>query len=125
MKNLKFDNALMLRTPAISYKSYSLSKRDQLMTDPFFRGALFLANPILYHLLAAKSFNWESFTEKEKLSISKYYNRMSFRPTPFGAFAGFSTVEWGNGAQIKLAASREGGLHLRFDHEAILKFLQV
>ncbi len=114
MDQYQFSGSLMLRTPFFSYQSYALSKVSSVLEDVQFKTALYLANPGLYQLLAAKQFNWSILTAKEKLTISRYYNRICFRPTPFGTFASFSLVKWGSSQQIKLD---EGQIHLQLDQE--------
>lgn len=123
MNNYQFHEALMLRTPSFSYIDFNLSEIDKVVHDPFFKGALYLANPTLHRLLTVKSFQWDLFTAKEKLSIAKYYNRMAFRPTPFGVFSAFGKVNWGNEKQIRLANFNNNRLHLLFDQDVNQKLL--
>jgi hypothetical protein len=66
-----------------------------MLDDLFFRAALYLASPVLYESLARSAFCAGKLTESEKLSVSKYFNRFCFRPTPFGLFASVSLAQWG------------------------------
>ncbi len=118
MDQYKFFDSLMLRTPFLSYEDYMPSNASSILEDVAFKNALYLANPILYQLLAAKEFNWQLLTAKERLTISRYYNRICFRPTPFGAFSSFSLMKLGRGEQIKLD---DGQLHLQLDQEIALQ----
>jgi thiopeptide-type bacteriocin biosynthesis protein len=121
MDEYEFLDDLMLRTPSISYKEYYLETIHQVICDESFKGALFLANPSLYRLIAAKDFNWEVLNPKEKLTISRYYNRMCFRPTPFGTFAAFYAVKWGKNGASSITVGTGNRLHLLLDQEIALR----
>lgn len=118
MDQYQFLGSLMLRTPFYSYQNYSLNNVSSVLQDVHFKNALYLANPVLYQLLAAKQFNWPLLNAKERLTISRYYNRICFRPTPFGSFSSFSVVPWAHGEQIKLD---EGEVHLQLDQGIALQ----
>jgi thiopeptide-type bacteriocin biosynthesis protein len=124
MDTIRFFTGLVLRSPHYSYMDYDAEKSGQIMADPDFRQALYFASPSFYRVLAAKGFDPAELTQKERLSISKYYNRMCFRPTPFGNFSAFTLTNWGNDKQIMLTDDRN--IHLQPDQEVAVmagKFL--
>lgn len=119
MKNYKFLNDLLLRSPFYSYKQFAADKIEEIINDDYFLTALYLASPQLYTLLATKRFDFKSLTSKERLSIKKYYNRMCFRPTPFGSFSSFTLASWGPDELIWLN-EENAKLHLNIDQEIVL-----
>lgn len=121
MEQYVFLNDLILRTPLLSYRDYDLNALPDVINDESFRAALFLANLTLYRLLEAKRFNWSELSAKERLTVSRYYNRMCFRPTPFGAFAAFYTAEWGNDETLLVTSGNRNRLHLWLDQEISVK----
>ncbi|OCX50803.1 hypothetical protein BEL04_18915 [Mucilaginibacter sp. PPCGB 2223] len=88
---------LILRCPLLSYRQYSYDNLDSLLQTEWFKQTIYLASPDFYHRLEIAGFEVSSLTSKERLTLCKYYNRMSFRPTPFGAFSSFGTVKYGEG----------------------------
>jgi thiopeptide-type bacteriocin biosynthesis protein len=119
MKNYKFLNNLILRSPFYSYEQFSVDKDDKIIIDAHFRTALYLASPQLYNLLVAKQFDFKALTPKEQFSIKRYYNRMCFRPTPFGSFSSFTLASWGPDELIRLD-EQNAKLHLNIDQEIVL-----
>jgi hypothetical protein len=105
---------LVLRTPYYSFAGYATKNIENINFDPAFKRALYLASSPFYNLLAAKGFDIVAMSDKEKLSLLKYYNRMSYRPTPFGNFAALTATIWGYDEQIRLTDSK---LHIQPDHE--------
>lgn len=88
-----------LRTPVLSFSSYNkiISSKDinfkKIISNSTFKEAVFLASPELYDQVI----KWEKGklkpekeVEKLKISVLKYYTRMSTRCTPFGLFAACS-----------------------------------
>jgi thiopeptide-type bacteriocin biosynthesis protein len=125
MKNYQFLSQLLLRSPFYNYHEYSPAKADEILNDPYFQTALYLASPLFYQQLASKHFDFNSLSAKEKLSILKYYNRMSFRSTPFGSFSSFTMAEWGQDELIRLDADKNGKLHLNIDQEIVLPLAEA
>jgi thiopeptide-type bacteriocin biosynthesis protein len=125
MDQYDFLDGLMLRTPLISYQDYHLDAVSKIINDVSFKAALFLANPSLYQLIAAKHFDWELLTAKEKLTITRYYNRMCFRPTPFGGFAAFSVAHWGKDKSSPLIIDGGNHLHLWLDQYIAFRLAQA
>jgi len=64
------------------------------MLDPIFQHALKVASVELFRELEKHDFQYDSLNEKLRIATFKYYNRMSYRTTPFGAFASVSTSSW-------------------------------
>src|ERR1700760_2750031 len=94
MANIDFSPYLFMRTPALSYEDYDESALSELLGSPFFKSALFFASENFYTVLAAKNFDYPALDEKARLTLLKYFNRMSYRPTPFGMFSAFSSLNW-------------------------------
>src|ERR1700754_1316775 len=110
---------LFLRTPLLTYAGFKDRAYDALLASGQFRLALFLASPGFYRVLEAKQFRAEALVEKEKLTLWKYHNRMSFRPTPFGLFSAFSVCRWGNAGNLVLAGSGDTRLHVLPDQQLV------
>jgi thiopeptide-type bacteriocin biosynthesis protein len=116
--------ALFLRAPFYSFRDYSLARLPEVLGRPGFRNALRLASPGFYQLLENKEFVWERLGEKERHTLGKYYNRMCFRPTPFGSFASFTLLAWADGEPVQLADAPETRLHLLPDQPERLAALR-
>jgi thiopeptide-type bacteriocin biosynthesis protein len=95
MLNLQFSPYLFLRTPALSYEEYNTPALVDMLKSQFFRAAIFFASESLYVELNRCGFNYHLLDEKVKFSLQKYFNRMCYRPTPFGMFSAFSSLNWG------------------------------
>jgi len=114
MKNYNFLNHLILRSPQYSYNQYSIEKVEKILKNVHFQTAIYLASPQLYNIISSKSLDYKSLSFKEQLSIKRYYNRMSFRPTPFGSFSSFTLASWGLDELIRLD-EQNAKLHLNID----------
>jgi lantibiotic biosynthesis protein len=88
--------------PAKSWKLYTNTDRQALLNDSFFRTALYLASPGLFERLNLADFKYERMSEREQLTIQRYFNRISFRPTPFGLFSSVSLVSWGSKTDVEI-----------------------
>jgi len=117
----RFLPQLFLRAPYYSFAGYDLSRLPEVLQEQAFRNAVFLASPGFYALLEKKEFDFDRLTDKQKHTLYKYYNRMCFRPTPFGSFSSFTLLRWGTGDQVRLAGSDGALLHLLPDHEFLRK----
>lgn len=117
-------NQLVLRSPYYSYQHYLLNAIEHVIQTPSFQTALFLASPDLFTLLESKHFEYHSLSQKERQTILRYYNRMCFRPTPFGSFSSFSVVPWGNGTGITLNDDNPI-LHLNIDQEVVNRLAET
>ncbi len=107
-----FLSELFLRAPYYSFGGYDPDRLEEVLKDHGFRNGLFLASPAFYRVLKEKGFELCRLSEKEKHSAGKYYNRMCFRPTPFGSFASFTLLSWAGGETVKLAGEEGTVLHL-------------
>lgn len=114
----QFFPGLFLRAPYYSFARYDLDRMPEVLRERAFQNALFLASPGFYAQLEAKDFTYDKLLDKEKHTLDKYYNRMCFRPTPFGGFASFTTLEWGSGA-VSLGADEKTRMHLHPDQALI------
>src|SRR5258708_1800404 len=103
---------LFLRAPYYSFAGYDLDRLPEVLGHQAFRNAIFLASPDFYRILTAKDFDFAKMSGKEKHTLYKYYNRMCFRPTPFGSFASFTLLEWGRGDTVRLSVDQDARLHL-------------
>lgn len=120
----RFLPEVFLRAPYYSFSGYDLSRLPEVLQQQAFRNAVFLASAGFYRLLEKKEFDFDSLTEKEKHTLSKYYNRMCFRPTPFGSFSSFTLLRWGSGGQVRLSGGDGSVLHLLPD-QAMLRELKT
>jgi thiopeptide-type bacteriocin biosynthesis protein len=120
----EFFEAVFLRAPIYSFEDYALSRMPQVLPQVTFQNALWLASPDFYQLLAAKDFAWDKLAEKERFSLYKYYNRMSFRPTPFGAFSSFSLIDWNEQNTVRFDGRESLLLHLLPSRQWQLRFEQ-
>jgi lantibiotic biosynthesis protein len=114
----RFHKSIVLRTPR-NNAAFNIEDNffeEELFADTTFLEALFLASPVLYDtLLKVKEgkITNEKDVKKLKLSLAKYYLRMSNRCTPFGLFSGCSTAAWHAGnTNIKIGVHYR---HTRFD----------
>jgi thiopeptide-type bacteriocin biosynthesis protein len=112
---------LFLRAPFYSYMGFDLDRVPEVLADPFFRNALYLASPGFYRALELKDFDVDRLLPKERLSLNKYYNRMCFRPTPFGSFATFSLLQWSTCGQVVLAPDKEVKLRVLPDQQLLVQ----
>ncbi|MBT2560721.1 lantibiotic dehydratase [Pedobacter sp. ISL-68] len=115
----RFLPEVFLRAPYYSFSGYDLSRLPEVLQEQAFRNAVFLASAGFYSLLEKKEFDFDRLTDKEKYTLSKYYNRMCFRATPFGSFSSFTLLHWGSGGQVRLAGADESVLHLLPDQEML------
>jgi thiopeptide-type bacteriocin biosynthesis protein len=122
MTAYKFLPTLLLRTPALSYKSYCSEDLTEFLQTPFFLNAVYLASKTFYAQLKKARFSYELLDAKAISTLSKYANRMCFRPTPFGIFSAFSAVSWGNDDKIVLG---EFKVHFKKSFEETINFAQA
>jgi len=117
LSQYEFLSEVFLRAPFYSYEDYDLSLLPKIIDREDFRNAIYLASPDFYSVLNRKSFDFDQLNDKEKFSLYKYYNRMSFRSTPFGSFASFSDACWGDDPVIELVEANKSNLHLLPDQK--------
>src|SRR5580692_11527283 len=114
-----FDQQLVVRTPVRPLiPEESAIDLTQLLSDPHFLEAIYLASPTLYN----ECVKWRSgllVNEKDvtKLTraVTKYFLRMSSRCTPFGLFSGCGVTEWTD-EQSSVIVDQDGARrHSRLD----------
>jgi lantibiotic biosynthesis protein len=126
-----FLNQLIVRTPSLPFNDdISEDFLIQLLDNPTFTEALYLASPILFK----ESINWKEgkITDPKKLqkipiSIGKYYLRMCSRCTPFGLFAGCGVLNWGEKTNIQLSSEskRKTRLDMHFAGALAQKLTEI
>ncbi|MEN0054281.1 MAG: lantibiotic dehydratase [Mucilaginibacter sp.] len=125
MKNCQFNAAVMVRSPYYSFIDYNINRLPQLLADPLFQRAIYLASPELFSLLEDKEFNADALNDKQRLTILKYINRMYYRPTPFGGFSSFSAATWRAPANVLVLDDlKAASLRLNWDQEIVLKLAE-
>jgi thiopeptide-type bacteriocin biosynthesis protein len=123
MKNLFFADQLLLRMPANSVNAYDDDIQRHL-TNQYFKAAIYIASPLFFACLEQKEFMFADLSDKEKLTLKKYLNRFSFRPTPFGLFAGVSLIRWDNQTNLNVQAIRQEDIVIMPDQTYVLKLSQ-
>ncbi len=120
MPDYIFNPYLFLRTPALSYRDCDYAQLDVIIKKPFFKSAIFFASESLYMELKTADFEYSRLDEKVKVSLQKYFNRMCYRPTPFGMFSAFSSLYWSafNGNE-KCILDNTGQVHVNPDFQFI------
>lgn len=111
-KRLVFLDRVFVRRPFFSSSVYRVENLAGVLNLNVFKNALWLASPEFYRALEKKGFAFELLDKKERLTALKFYNRMSFRATPFGAFAGFALAPWHTGERKKWPVNQDALLHL-------------
>ncbi|MDB5141103.1 MAG: Lantibiotic dehydratase domain protein [Mucilaginibacter sp.] len=98
--NYNFGENLVIRTPMLALNNLSECSFEEILNNPVFREALFIASPeFARNLYYQKTINNENINESV---ITKYYNRMCHRCTPFGLFAGCAVAQWGENTSLDL-----------------------
>ncbi len=118
---------IILRTPLfpvnftdkiLSDEKAFISNLKNIFNTKIVKEAIFLASPELYYELK-KYFENEDTKggKRDKLlfALLKYLLRMSFRPTPFGLFAGFTVGSVGAETDVFLLEREEYKRHTRLD----------
>ncbi len=126
----------VFRTPAIPLKHYYADLKGlekdgfwyDFLRNSYIQEALFLASPDLFSEVN-KFLQHELRNEKEisklKMSVLRYYTRMSSRCTPFGLFAGFSLGKLNSGTEIVLSISENNKRYTRLDMNYLCNLAQV
>lgn len=114
----------VIRIPVYSFDKMVKMKSkalDHFRDNPFFRKAILLASPDLYHqAIASAKEQWnEARIDKLNLSLSKYLTRMGSRCTPFGLFAGFCHGEFSDISQIIFHPTNKLQPHSRLDMQLL------
>jgi thiopeptide-type bacteriocin biosynthesis protein len=94
MANLEVNSFLLVRSPSYSYTEYNKSKLIEVLHTDFFQASLFAASQDFYKELEKRKFIYDELSIDLKTTLWKYYNRMCFRPTPYGLFSSYSNITW-------------------------------
>ncbi|MCL2426862.1 MAG: lantibiotic dehydratase [Oscillospiraceae bacterium] len=120
----------MTRIPLISVDGY-LAMFDDVSSDSGMRLKNAFEDPVLKEALAVASDDLLNATINSDLevkskssnqirsSLTKYFIRLSTRPTPFGLFSGISVGQFGNASNITISDSRRNAKRVRPDMEWI------
>lgn len=124
---LSFFPALLFRCPAKPFDETHLTPgMAGLMDDTAFLEAVHLASPVLFEqCLKYRQNGIADPHRKQKLinSLTKYYNRMRSRPTPFGLFSGCAVLKWGEANNMTIRTD-EWARHIRFDIDFLCSLTQ-
>ncbi|MFB9080592.1 thiopeptide-type bacteriocin biosynthesis protein [Flavobacterium procerum] len=91
-----FDN-IVKRVANFSIQSYEENRKNKInffKTNELFRLSILISSRTLYEDVI------KSKDDKIKKSLSKYFIRAHFNPTPFGVFNSVGTLKWGNSTVI-------------------------
>lgn len=116
-KDYNFLSKLFLRAPYYSFNGYDLNRLPEVLQQQDFLNAVWLASPGFYEILQKQGFIFDKLNPRQTQTLYKYYNRMCFRPTPFGGFASFTLLNWGDGQPLKLSGGLKSRLHLLPDQQ--------
>ncbi len=94
MNNYEFLSTLVLRIPRYT-KEHIDRQQKEVLEDPVFRDAIFLASECIYDEMKKRDFDPDRFPGRLQQTLQKYHRRMCCRPTPFGGFSSLSVLEWG------------------------------
>lgn len=124
--NVSFFPKLMLRLPALPFNpdDEHLPDTNALLENSFFLEALRIASANLYE----ECQRWKAGDiqdtrkiKKLRLTLSKYYNRMRSRATPFGAFSGYGLATWADQNDIII---NEKQRQVRLDMDFLCSLVQ-
>ncbi len=127
-------NHFLLRTPTLPYQYISSLLEQQYLSenqimkcwqDEIIREAVYLASPDLY--LQLEKLDGGEVTDADasvKLvqALFKYLLRMSFRPTPFGLFAGVNLGSWDVSTSIEIHPYSKARCHIQLDMQYLCDF---
>ncbi len=117
----------VFRTPHIPFNEFeknikhletNKSNWHEFLQNKVLQEAIFLATPVLYEEIQkflSGTLTSPKEIDKLKLSVLRYYTRMSTRCTPFGLFAGFSLGQLGDISEIELVPSNLYSRYTRLD----------
>lgn len=87
----KFHSKLAIRFPVFSLDNIFRETEMDFIHDERFKEAVFIASPDFANAFYGGN---DQIRNDLKESLLKYYNRMSYRSTPFGLFAVCATLDW-------------------------------
>ena len=108
---------IVVRTPFQPFVPTQLKESfERQLHSAIFKEALFLGSPNLYDEFEKTG---ELISEETRLSLYKYFLRMSYRCTPFGMFSGVSAGTIGDSNSFVLPAQSTYHKHTRPDNHFI------
>jgi thiopeptide-type bacteriocin biosynthesis protein len=115
----QFHPKLVLRAPQFPLSASSrLGNWEELLQDPLFMEALYLASPVLYaackKMVEGEQPDARSY-KKMQQAVVKYFTRMYSRCTPFGLFSGCAVASWKEEDTNIVIDHRTFRRHTRFD----------
>ncbi|MEJ2881398.1 lantibiotic dehydratase [Pedobacter sp. GR22-6] len=93
-RKFSFSPKMVVRTPAMPFTTFNPNGLRNILLNVNFQYALSEASPVLFDALKKCGFEYQSMGDELLTSTFNYYNRMCYRPTPFGAFASVALSEW-------------------------------
>ncbi|MHB1179204.1 MAG: thiopeptide-type bacteriocin biosynthesis protein, partial [Daejeonella sp.] len=93
MKSYGLISHMILRIPRFPVNK-SQSCLQEILREPIFQMALYLASDTLYNELTRIDFQLDRCSEKIRDTLARYQKRICYRATPFGAFAGICVIPW-------------------------------
>ncbi len=113
---------IVVRTPFYAFAPRQLKEIFEMqLHSAIFKEALFLGSPDLYEAFEKTQYG---ISEEIRLSLYKYFLRMSYRCTPFGMFSGVSSGTIGNVTSFILPAQQSYRKYTRLDNHFINTFIQ-
>jgi thiopeptide-type bacteriocin biosynthesis protein len=88
---------VVLRSPVYSYRYYSSQNLQKALKQQFFQKAIYLSSEVFYTELQKVNFDLDKLDKKAIDTLKKYFNRMCFRPTPFGLCSASGILNWNDG----------------------------
>jgi thiopeptide-type bacteriocin biosynthesis protein len=110
-----FSDYLILRIPAKSTSDYQDADLQTLLNDKAFQAALYIASPLFFIQLKKMEFRQSSLNKKEINTVRKYWNRMCFRPTPFGLFSSITLLRWADKGPFQAILKEKPKVNLSLD----------
>jgi lantibiotic biosynthesis protein len=101
-KHLQFMPTLFSRSPVYSYNRYKETTIADLLRDPYYLAALKVSSQDVYDQLEKSSFDESNISHRLKCTLRRYFNRMCFRPTPFGLNSTVCRAQWGKEPVLQL-----------------------
>lgn len=95
MKSYEFYPQVVVRVPRLPMAMIDASVQEML-DNPVFRDALYLASDVLYSQLQKTGFSEKEASRKIRETLAKYQRRICTRPTPYGGFASTAITNWSN-----------------------------
>ncbi|MEO6523090.1 MAG: lantibiotic dehydratase [Mucilaginibacter sp.] len=119
MSTHHFHSTLLLRTPVYSYSENNLT---EVLKQSFFRKAIYFSSEVFYNELEKANFDLDKLDKKAVETLKKYFNRMCFRPTPFGICSAFGSLLWGlDTTDIKLSNNNLKP-HIQFSYAKSIEY---